>query len=119
MFQQTQPKDKMIHHDIPVRPWDITGKDMFTLNNKYYLCVVDYHSKFPIIKKAEDLSADSLILTCKIIFADYGIPKKNNVRHKWQFYFRLIQDLLQKPKHRMSLLVILPPSEQLVSRGMY
>ena len=31
-FQQAQPEDKMIHHDIPVRPWDIIGKDMFTLN---------------------------------------------------------------------------------------
>ena len=63
----------MIHHDILVRPWDIIGADMFTLNNKQYLCIVDYHSKFPIIKKIKDLSADSLILTCKIIFAEYGI----------------------------------------------
>ena len=50
--------------------------DMFTLNNKYYLCIVDYHSIFPIIKKVEDLSADSLILTCKVIFAECRIPKK-------------------------------------------
>ena len=49
---------------------------MFTLNNKHYHCVVDYHSKFPITKKAEDLSVDSLILTCKVIFAEYGIPNK-------------------------------------------
>ena len=66
----------MIHHDIPVRLWDVTGIDMFTLNNKHYLCVADYHSKFPIIKKAYDLSADSLILKCKVLFAEYGIPKK-------------------------------------------
>ena len=76
MFQQTQAKDKMIHHDIPLRPWDVIGTDMVTLNNKHYLCIVEYHSKFPIIKKAEDLSADSLILTCKVIFAEYRIPKK-------------------------------------------
>ena len=29
-FQLTQPKDKMIHHDIPVRPWGVIGADMFT-----------------------------------------------------------------------------------------
>ena len=75
-FQQTQPKDKMIHHDISIRPWDVIGVDIFTLNNKHYLYIVDYHSKFPIIKKAEDLSADSLILTCKVVFAKYGMPKK-------------------------------------------
>ena len=75
-LQQTQPKDKMTHHDIPLRTWDVIGADMFTLNNKHYLCIVDYHSKFPIITKAEDLSADSLILTCKVVFAEYWIPKK-------------------------------------------
>ena len=57
-------KDKIIYHDLPVRPWDVIDMDMLTLNNKHYLCAVDYHSKCPIIKKAEDLSADNLILTC-------------------------------------------------------
>ena len=66
----------MIHHDIPVRPWDVIGADMFTLTNKHYLYIVDYHRKFLIVKKTEDLSTDRLILTCKIIFAEYGIPKK-------------------------------------------
>ena len=55
-------------------PWnsrqtkDVVGTDMFTLHNKYNLCIVDYHSKFPVIKKMEYLSADSLILACKIFF---------------------------------------------------
>ena len=75
-FQQTQPKDKIIHHNIPVRPWDVIGADMFTLDNKHYLYIVDYHSEFLIIKKTKVLSADSLILTCKIIFAEYRVPKK-------------------------------------------
>ena len=66
----------MIYQDIPVRPWDVTGTDMFTLNNKHYLYIVDYHSKFSFFKKAEGLSTDSLILTCKVIFAEYRIPKK-------------------------------------------
>ena len=48
----------------------------FTLNNKHYLCTVHYHCKFPIIKKTKDLSADSLILTCKGNFAEYSLPMK-------------------------------------------
>ena len=66
----------MIHHDIPVRPWGVIGTDIFTLNNTHYLCVVDYYSKFLIIKKTEDLSAESLILMCKVIFAEHGLPNK-------------------------------------------
>ena len=36
-FQQPQPKDKIIHHDILVKPWEIVGADMFTLNLKHYM----------------------------------------------------------------------------------
>ena len=75
-FQQTQPKEKSIHHDIPLRPWEVVGADVLHFNNKNYLCVVDYNSKFPIIKRLEGLSAENLINTRKIIFAEYGIPQK-------------------------------------------
>ena len=60
----------------PSKTMGSIGADMFTLNNKCYLCIVDYHSKFPVIKKTENLSADSLILMCKVIFAEYRLPKK-------------------------------------------
>ena len=66
----------MIHHDILAKPWEVIGVDMFILNNKHYLCIIDYHNKFPFIKKTEHLSADSLILMCKVIFAEDGLPKK-------------------------------------------
>ena len=66
----------MIHHDTLARPLEVIGAGMFTLNNKHYLCIVVYHSKFPVIKNTEDLSADSLVLTCKAIFAEHGLPKK-------------------------------------------
>ena len=39
-FQQTQLKDKIIHHDSPAKAWEVIGADMFTLNNKHYLCMI-------------------------------------------------------------------------------
>ena len=75
--QQTQSKEKTMHHKIPAKPWEILGAHMFTFHNRNYLCIVDYHSKFPAIRKTEDLPAYSSILTCKIIFfSEYGLPKK-------------------------------------------
>ena len=50
--------------------------DVFHFNNKNYLCSIEYNSKFPVIKKLEGFSAESLITTTKIIFAKYGIPQK-------------------------------------------
>ena len=75
-FQQIQPREKIKHRDIPGKPWEVVGADMFILNNKNYLCIVDYHSKFPIVKREEDMSAESLILACKVIFSEYRLPKK-------------------------------------------
>ena len=66
----------MIHHDIPLQPWKVVGADIFHYNNKIYLCIVDYNSKSPIIKRSEGLSADNLTNAVKIIFAEYGIPHK-------------------------------------------
>ena len=72
-FQQTHPKEKIIHHNIPLRPWEVLGADKFQFNNKNYLCIIDYHSKFPVVKRMERLSRENLITTAKVIFSEYGI----------------------------------------------
>ena len=46
-----QSKKKKNHHEIPGKPREVIGVDMFSLHNKNYLCIVDYHSKFPVLKK--------------------------------------------------------------------
>ena len=75
-FQQMQPKEKILYHDIALRPWKVLGMDIFHFNNKNYLCIVDYHSKFSVIKRLVGLSTKNLITTAKVIFAEYGIPCK-------------------------------------------
>ena len=50
-FQQAQPNNKMIHHDILAKPWEVSCAVIFTLNNKHYHCIMDYNNKFPVIKK--------------------------------------------------------------------
>ena len=54
----------------------MVGTDIFQLINRDYLCIVDYHSKFLVVKKMEGLSADNLISTLKVVFAEYGILKR-------------------------------------------
>ena len=75
-FQQIQPTEKIMHHDVPLRPWEVVRADVFHFNNINYLCVVDYNSKFPIVKKLQGLSMEHLINAVTAIFAEYGIPHK-------------------------------------------
>ena len=72
-FQQMEPKEKIIHHDIPLRPWEVVRADVFHFNNVNYLCVVDYNSKFPIVLRLQGLMAEHLINAVTAIFAKYGI----------------------------------------------
>ena len=75
-FQQAQPQERTIHHNIPLQPWEVVGADIFHYNNKNYLCIVDYNSKFSIVKRLEGMSAKNLTNAVKVIFAEYGIPRK-------------------------------------------
>ena len=40
-FQVTQPKDKIISQKIPGRSWISVAADIFTINNKDYLFIID------------------------------------------------------------------------------
>ena len=71
-----QPKEKIIHHNVPLRYWEVVGADIFNFNKINYLCIVDYNSKFPIVRKLWGLSAENLINAVTAIFAEYGIPHK-------------------------------------------
>ena len=63
-------------YKIPCRPREVVNTDVFIINNKTLLWIVDYHSKLPIVKTVNSLSADILLQMNKLIFAEYGLPKK-------------------------------------------
>ena len=87
-FPQSQPKGNIIAHKIQGKSWWTIGTDIFMFNNKNYLCIVDYYSKFPIVKWTEWLSADHPIKSCKLVFVEYELPKK--------YFLTLVQILLQR-----------------------
>jgi len=43
--QSSNPKEPMIAHKLPDRPWQNVTTDLFELDNEQYLIVVDYYSK--------------------------------------------------------------------------
>ena len=59
--QGIRAKDKTLLHEIPGKQWKTFGADVFSLNHKHFLCVVDYHSTYPVNEQVEGYSADNLI----------------------------------------------------------
>ena len=105
-FQQMQPKERIIHHGIPMRLWEVIGADVFHFNNKNYLCVKDYNCTFPVIKRLEGVSAESLINTlkitcykCSLIIAHNNKPNSQLIylvllSYKAQYYYTVVVEAL-------------------------
>ena len=49
-FLQTQPQEQIIPHKVPGKSWEVIGEDIFQIQDKHVLCVIDYFNKFPIIR---------------------------------------------------------------------
>ena len=84
-YQQMQLQGKALHFEILCRPWKVIDADVFMINSKTLLCIVDYHSE-----KVNSLSADNLVQMTKLIF----VPKENCVRHGCKLYIQYIQRFL-------------------------
>ena len=56
------------------RPWERLAADLFELEGKVYLIVVDYYSRWFEIKKLNDQSSARVISTLKELFSTHGIP---------------------------------------------
>ncbi|KAK6170569.1 hypothetical protein SNE40_018933 [Patella caerulea] len=48
--QAKQQPEPLLQTEIPTRPWSIIGTDLFQIDNKQYLIICDYFTKFPIIE---------------------------------------------------------------------
>ncbi|KAK3746314.1 hypothetical protein QZH41_006886 [Actinostola sp. cb2023] len=77
MFGSQQPKEPLIVHDVPQRPWQKIGCDIFTVEQKDYLiCTVDYYSGYFEVDKLERKTAKSIVKRLKRHFSNHGIPNE-------------------------------------------
>ncbi|UYV79257.1 K02A2.6-like, partial [Cordylochernes scorpioides] len=67
--------EPLIPTKFPTRPWQKIGIDLFKFENKWYLVVIDYYSRFPEMIQLDRLTANVVVRSCKSIFARHGIPE--------------------------------------------
>lgn len=64
----------MQSRQIPDRPWSRVATDLFTVNRKNYLTVVDYYSDFVEVSELQDTTAPAIIQVLKQHFSRHGVP---------------------------------------------
>ena len=72
--QFANPKEPMISHGIPCRPWDTVGTDLFDFERSKFIVVVDYYSRYFEVERLRDTKTSTVTHKLKAIFARHGIP---------------------------------------------
>lgn len=75
-IQERIPKvEPMIASELPDYPWQRVAADLFELNGKHYLVVVDYYSRFIEVCLLKQTTSEAIVADLKSVFARHGIPE--------------------------------------------
>ena len=74
-FDRKQPKEILIPHEVPDRPWAKFGADLFTYRGRNYLICVDYYSSFWEINPLDNTTSGSMVQKLKSQFTRHEIPE--------------------------------------------
>ena len=74
-FQNKLKKESELKHKIPSTPWTKVATDLFELDDKDYLLVVDYTTNYYDISLLPNKKSSTVVLHTKRIFSKFGIPK--------------------------------------------
>ena len=67
-----------MHHTIAYQTiqLEVVDAEIFMINNINHLCIVEYYSKFPIIKRVARLSAVDLVHATNNTSAELGLSRE-------------------------------------------
>ena len=68
-------KETLVQKPVETYPWEKVASDIFDIQGKQYLVLVDYFSNFIEVEQLQSLSSTAVIRKLKASFARYGIPK--------------------------------------------
>ena len=66
------PKEPLLNHELPERPWSKVAADIFEYKNENYLVTVCYYSKWPHLQKLQNMTSKSVIACLKAQIGLYG-----------------------------------------------
>lgn len=88
---RSQTAEPMRAHEQPTQPWEILSSDLFELDGKPYVLVVDHYSRMPFVRHLETTVSNTVIRYLKELFAVHGVPKKFYSDNGPQYSSRLFE----------------------------
>ena len=73
-YKRNNPREPLLPHSVPERPWEKVGIDLCEFEGQHYLIMVDYYSNFIEADRLKQTTSEHVIEICKSQFARHGIP---------------------------------------------
>ncbi|KAK3107010.1 hypothetical protein FSP39_004902 [Pinctada imbricata] len=75
-YKNSNPKEPLTPHSVPDYPWQTVATDLFHWDDKEYLVIVDYYSRYFEVCHLNSTTSKSVIKQMKSVFSRFGIPEK-------------------------------------------
>ena len=73
-LQASKETPPLLPHEVPEKPWQKVGTNLFQLGSTNYLIVTDYYSNWPELYELKKANSANVIQATKEAFARHGIP---------------------------------------------
>ena len=73
--QHAQPKMPIQQPDLPTRAWSKLGTDIFEYKGSQFFMIVDYYSRFPVIRRLDNIRATTISSKFTAVLLEYGLPE--------------------------------------------
>jgi hypothetical protein len=74
--ERANTKEPLMSMPVPEFPFEVIGVDPFEVEGRHFLAVVDYLTKWPVIRELQVVQSDSVIRALGEVFADFGLPSR-------------------------------------------
>ena len=72
--QPAPSKLPIMQPDMPTGPWEKIGTDIFEYDNEKHLMIVDYFSRYFVVKKLPDMRAQTVCSKFTEVLTEFGMP---------------------------------------------
>lgn len=73
--ERAAKSEPLISTPVPQYPFQKVGMDLFHLEGVDYLLIVDYFSKWPIVKELSVTTSGAVVHILRTVFSDWGTPE--------------------------------------------
>ena len=112
-----QPSNMSLGQEIPIHPWTKIAMDIFYFDGISYLLIVNYKSRFSVVRKPTSMTTQHATGQMKLVFSEYGWPENiisnNGPSYSAKSFTELMKDYIVN--HITSLLHY-PQSNGLVEK---